>query len=197
MNCPFDADFAPILQAILFTITYVGLHPRIATETADGAQVRVTKIVQLVRNCRYSIHDLSRARAGKAGEYYRLNMPFELGLDYGCREYTASKSSKKLLILQEEAFRHHIALSDLSGCDAEVHSGDYQVAIRKVRNWLVSEAGVAAPGGARIIGAYADFQEWHYEQQLAAGFDDEDIRDYPTGEMLSAMSRWVRLGTPV
>lgn len=198
INCPFDPDFAPLLQAILFTIVYLGLHPRLATESSDGAQVRLDKIAALVSTCRFSIHDLSRVRAKRANEFYRLNMPFELGLDYGCRQYFGEdRGSKRMLILQEKQYRHQIALSDLAGCDAEAHSGNYQIAVRKVRNWLVSEAGRTAPGTTRILAAYADFQEWYYERQLSAGFSDDDIKDYPTAELLAAMTEWVALGKPL
>jgi hypothetical protein len=125
-------------------------------------------------------------------------MPFELGIDYGCRQYFGrGRESKKILILEEKPYRYQAAISDLSGCDIEFHGGDYQKAVRKVRNWLVSEAGARPDGAARILGKYVDFQEWHYETQLAAGFSEEDIRDYPTKELLDAMKLWVVRGEPL
>ncbi len=125
-------------------------------------------------------------------------MPFELGIDYGCRQYYGrERETKKILILEEKTYRYQAAISDLSGCDIEVHGADFQKAVRKVRNWLVSEAGARRDGASRILGAYVDFQEWHYEQQLAAGFSDEDIQDYPTAELLVAMNKWVAEGRPI
>lgn len=125
-------------------------------------------------------------------------MPFELGIDYGCRQYFGNgRENKKILILEEKKYRYQAAISDLSGCDIEAHAGDFQKAVRKVRNWLVSEAGVAAEGASRILGAYADFQEWYYERQLAAGFSEEDIQDYPTKELLDAMNSWIAEGKPI
>ena len=53
--------------------------------------------------------------------------------------------------------------------------------------------GVAA---ARILGDYEDFQKWHYERQLDAGFSEEDIQDYPTPELLDAMLQWNEQGRP-
>jgi hypothetical protein len=87
INCPFDKDYEGILQAMLFCIVYLGLSPRIATERMNSAEVRLTKLSELIVASKYSIHDLSRCQAEKGGEHYRLNMPFELGLDYGCRRY--------------------------------------------------------------------------------------------------------------
>lgn len=196
--CPFDKAYEPILQAVLFCVVYAGLTPRLATESADGGAVRLHKIRDMIVGSRYSIHDLSRIQASKKGEYFRLNMPFELGLDYGCREFHGNgRDAKKMLILESKPYRYQAALSDLAGCDIASHSDDYQVAVRKTRNWLVSEAAVALEGSARILGAYADFQEWYYERQLAAGFGEDDIKDYPTAELLTAMTEWVAAGKPV
>ena len=198
INCPFDKDYEGILQAILFCVVYLGLVPRIAAERMNSAEMRLTKLSDLIVASKFSIHDLSRCQAEKDGEYYRLNMPFELGLDYGCRQYFGrDRKQKKILILEEQRHRYQAAISDLAGCDIAAHEGDYEKAVRKVRNWLVSEASIAAPGAAKILGAYVDFQEWYYERQLAAGFSDEDIQDYPTKELLGAMQAWVAEGKAV
>lgn len=198
INCPFDKEYEPLLQAVLFCVIYLGLTPRIARERSDSAENRLAKILELIDSSKFSIHDLSRAQASKRGEHYRLNMPFELGIDYGCRRYgDGTLTTKKILVLEEKPYRYQASLSDLSGCDIEVHGGDYQKAVRKVRNWLVNEAGTAAPEAAKILGKYVDFQEWHYERQLAAGFSDEDIQDYPTKELMDAMIEWVGAGEPV
>lgn len=198
INCPFDKDYEPILQAILFCVVYLGFEPRIATESNDSGSVRLNKICEIIENSKYSIHDLSRCQAKKKGEHFRLNMPFELGVDYGCRRYFGQeREGKRLLILEEKMYRYQAAISDLSGCDIQAHAGDFQNAVRKVRNWLVSEAQINAVGAARILGAYADFQEWYYESQLVAGFSEEDIQDYPTSELLVAMNSWVVQGKPL
>ena len=198
INCPFDADYAPILQAILFCVLYLGFTPRIATESNDSARVRVQKIAALIRDSMYSIHDLSRSQAKKKGEYFRLNMPLELGIDYGCRTFgTARHRTKRLLILEEQQYRYQATVSDLAGCDIQFHEANFETAIRKVRNWLVSEAKAPATGAARVIGAYTGFQEWYYEKQLQAGFSEDDIKDYTTKELLEAMIEWIELGKPI
>lgn len=197
INCPFDKHYEPLLQAMLFCVVYLGFFPRIATESSDSGAIRLEKIRTLIEGSKYSVHDLSRAQATKKGEHFRLNMPFELGVDYGCRQYFGGRESKKILILEEKAYRYQAVISDLAGCDIQVHGGDFQKAVRKVRNWLVSEAGAAQLGASKILGAYADFQEWYYEKQLAAGFSEEDIQDYPTKELMDAMKSWVAAGKPI
>ena len=125
-------------------------------------------------------------------------MPFELGIDYGCRQYFGgNRGDKRSLILEEKRYRYLEVISDLSGFDIQNHEGNFEKAVRKVRNWLVSEAGAEAVGANRILMAYVDFQDWNYESQLKAGFSDEDIQDYPTNELLQAMREWIAQGRPV
>lgn len=192
VNCPFDEQFAPLLQAMMFCIVYLGFEPRLATERSDSGENRIDKIVELIDSSRYSIHDPSRCQATRDGEMFRLNMPLELGIDYGCRKFGSDAHGTKLiLILERDRYRYQQAVSDLSGCDIEAHGDDYARIIRKVRNWLVSTAQINdADGATRIKGAYEDFQEWYYERQLRLGFSDDDIKDYPTLELLAAMHEW-------
>lgn len=198
LNCPFDRDYDPILQAIAFCLIYLGFSPRFARESGDSGEVRLGKIRSLIESSRYSIHDLSRLQARKAREYYRLNMPFELGIDYGCRQYLVGRGDKQLLVLEEKPYRYQAALSDLAGCDIEAHSGRFDEAVRKVRNWLTGAASLKrAAAASRILDAYADFQEWYYERQLSLGFADADIQDYSTPELLASMREWVVTGKPI
>ncbi|MEQ8734245.1 MAG: hypothetical protein RIC29_04925 [Rhodospirillaceae bacterium] len=197
INCPLDEEYEPILQAVLFCIIYSGFSPRLSTERNDSGENRLSKIRSLIENSKYSIHDLSRCKAKSVGEYYRMNMPFELGIDYSYRHYSRAGRSKKILILAEEKYEYQKALSDIAGFDIKAHEGEYQNAVRKVRNWLSSESGIKLEGAARILAAYADFQQWHYEEQLRLGFEEDDIQDYPTKELLDAMTKWVALGKPV
>lgn len=194
INCPFDEEFAPLLQAMLFCVVYLGLSPRLATENIDGTENRLANIVKLIGLSKYSIHDLSRCISKKEGEVFRLNMPFELGIDYGCREYSDGiHKLKRMLVLEETQYSTKAALSDIAGCDVQFHSNNSDRIIRNVRNWLVSEAGAEQVGASAIKGKYIEFQEWHYEKQLLLGFSEEDIQDYPTAELLVAMKEWVQL----
>ena len=79
INCPFDSGYIPLLRPLLFTVLFLGYNPRIASERFDSGEARITKICNLITCSRYSIHDISRIQSSKKGEYYRLNMPFELG----------------------------------------------------------------------------------------------------------------------
>lgn len=73
-------------------------------------------------------------------EHYRMNMPFELGIDFGCQKLKGGKwANKKILVLEKERYRFQKAISDLSGSDIKNHDDDVTKAIYAVRNWFVTE----------------------------------------------------------
>lgn len=198
INCPFDDQFAPILKAISFCVVYLGFFPRLAPENADNAAARLDCIVELVRGSKYGVHDLSRCRSTGAGEYVRMNMAFELGIDHACRRFGAGRlAEKSVLVLEETRYDYQKALSDISGWDIQPHDGDFEKAVLHVRSWLVAKARAEKVGASRIRGAYAAFQEWYWERELAAGSSEDDIRAYPASELLTAMHEWMDARRPV
>ncbi len=125
INCPFDDEYLELLRPLLFTLAFLGFKPRIASERLDSLEVRLSKICDLISKSRYGIHDLSRLKAGEVGEFYRMNMPFELGIEYGCRIYgQGSLKQKRCLILEKEPHDFRRALSDLAGVDIRNHGND-------------------------------------------------------------------------
>ncbi|WP_296335298.1 hypothetical protein [Reyranella sp.] len=185
------------MQAIAFCVVYLGFYPRLAPENADNAAGRLDRIVELVRGSKYAIHDLSRCKSTTANEFSRMNMPFELGIDHACRRFGIGKlANKSILILEETRFDYQKVLSDISGWDIHAHGGNHQKAVRHVRSWLVAQAGAVAIGAARIQGKYIAFQEWYWERELAAGSSQEDIKEYPTAEIIRAMHEWMNAGQP-
>lgn len=197
VNCPFDEEFAPLLQAIAFCIVDLGFHPRLAPENADNSANRLERIIELIRGAKFSIHDLSRCKSALAGEYARLNMPFELGIDHGCARFGSGQTSDKtILILEDTRYDYQKALSDIAGWDIEAHGSDHIKAVRIVRNWLVRHAGAEPIGPAKIQGDYLTFQEWYWERELSRGASEEDILAYPTVQVIAAMHEWVVAGKP-
>jgi len=196
INCPFDENYYPILRPIIFTVVYLGLQPRIALERIDSGESRITKIIELIRESRYGIHDISRIKAEKAGEIFRLNMPFELGIDVGCRNFgTRKQKQKRLLILEAERFRFQAGLSDLSGSDISAHDNRPELAVAAVRNWLANQCRPGAPGPTRIWDAFADFMAFNYARLMGRGFSSSDIESYPIAELISSMMEWATAQT--
>jgi len=161
INCPFDDDFKPILRAMVFTIIASGYHPRCALDATDGAEVRVSKIAEMLGECDWGIHDLSRIEVDGAG-IPRFNMPMELGLHLGARLLGEGRHRRKrALILEAERHRYDAVLSDISGQDIEVHGNTAEGAIRCVRNWLSDHRphnAAPLPGPAAMQADYQAFQ---------------------------------------
>lgn len=196
VNCPFDEQYLPLLRPLLFTIIYLGLKPRIALEAMDAGQARLDKIVALISDSKFGIHDLSRIEAAKPGELFRLNMPFELGIDFGCRLYGRGRQKgKRALVLEAEPHRYKAALSDLSGSDIESHGNDPYRVFAVVRKWLNNVHPMKAAGPAKIASAFTDFTAQNYDDLTAEGFSPSDIEALAVPELILRMERWVAANT--
>ena len=111
INCPFDEAYRPFFDAVVFTVHDAGFVARCALEASDSAEFRLQKIMKIIAECRYGIHDISRTELDPAHGLPRFNMPLELGIDLGCRAFgTAGQRQKKLLILDGQPYRYQIWL---------------------------------------------------------------------------------------
>src|SRR3990167_6514680 len=188
VNCPLDTDYLPLLRPLLFTIVYLDFKPRLAPESADSSEPRINKIIKLIEESKYAIHDLSRLISDDKGEYYRLNMPFELGLDIGCKLYHGTKwQEKKCLILEKEKHRLKVDLSDLSNSDILDHNNDPEIIVRQVRHWLVNECGAKDISPKKIWYDFNDFMTYIHDK----GLDEKDIDGLFIKELLEYMRKWI------
>lgn len=200
VNCPFDDNYWTFLRPLLFTLIYLEFEPRIALEESNAAEPRIDKIMRLVGESKFGIHDLSRLKARKAGEYFRLNMPFELGLDVGCRRYgSGALQEKRCLVLEQERYRYQAALSDLAGSDIAVYGNDPAELVSEVRNWLASEAKLRLPGASLVWSRFNEFMAANFVALKDRGFSDRHIERLPVSELMIQIRRWVAgepLGAP-
>jgi len=80
LNVPYDAYFENLLLAYIAAISAFGFTPRATLEIPFG-QRRLDRILALIWQSQYSIHDLSRVQLDrKSPRTPRFNMPFELGI---------------------------------------------------------------------------------------------------------------------
>ena len=191
VNCPFDPDFRQLMLAMVFTISRLGFIPRLALERNNSAESRIQKIVGLIRDSKFGLHDLSRMESKEANELARMNMPFELGIDYGCKHLKGRKwADKRILVLDTDQYRYQAALSDLAGSDIRSHKNDTKSAVREVRDWLVTESLGTGPSFRVIWSEFNDFNAYLADELEAIGSEPEDIDDMPVPEVLEYMSRW-------
>lgn len=190
INCPFDDDYLPLLRVLIFTVIQCGFRPRIATERADSGEARIKKILGLIFESRFSIHDISRIEPLKTGDLPRFNMPFELGIDFGCRESGGdSLKTKRCLILEEERFRYQKVLSDISGSDIKAHDGDPIRLVKAVRNWFAENGvyGLASPN--KIWDAYNEFLVRLSKEAELLGYSKGDYSEIPIAEYIYLVTR--------
>ena len=193
INCPFDNEYLPLLRPLLFTILYHGFEPRIATENSDSGLPRIEKIKNLISESKFSIHDLSRIQASKRKEFYRLNMPFELGIDFGCRLYSGIEhSEKRFLILEKESYRYMKAFSDINGLDIKSHKNEPIEVVRAVRNWFVETVKYSGSKSPTIIWYnFNDFFAKLYDDKISEGFTKDEIDFMPIPELIENMKIWL------
>ena len=79
INCPYDSEFAPLFDAIVFATVCCGFVPRSALESGNVAEPRMERIAKAIFSSKYSFHDLSRCKGEGSEQLARFNMPLEPG----------------------------------------------------------------------------------------------------------------------
>lgn len=124
-------------------------------------------------------------------------MPFEFGIDIGLRRSgLPGLDKKKFLIFEEYPYDLKRSLSDVAGQDVEFHHADYELVIWKVRDFFRVEAGISAPGAAKLVSDYATFQGWMTEKKIHEGYSERNALNLPTRERIDEMKAWVDAGMP-
>lgn len=160
INVPFDRRYARLGDAILFTVYDCGFVCRSALEIEDSGQARVDKILDIIKQSKFGIHDISRAGIDRKTRLPRFNMPLELGFFLGAKRYGDERDQeKRCLILDRAPYRYRNFCSDISGQDIRVHNDQPRDAIRAVRDWLSSHrTEIMIPGGKAIFDRYQRFR---------------------------------------
>ncbi len=174
LNIPYDSAFENLYLAYIAGLSAFGLIPR-ATLEIPTSQRRLERILKLIQECAYSIHDLSRVQLdAKAPRVPRFNMPFELGLAVA---HNVRNRQETWYVCETVPHRVGKSLSDLNGTDVRIHGGTVRgvfgalcdVFVRKTRQPSVQEmyriylalrrnlptimrqAGARDPYGARVF----------------------------------------------
>jgi len=120
LNIPYDKKFERLFIAYIAGVSAFRLVPRATLEIPDSLR-RLDKILKLIGDCEYSIHDLSRVELDrKKPRTPRFNMPFELGLTVAHKK---RKKKGNWYVFESTSYRMEKSLSDLNGTDAKIHDG--------------------------------------------------------------------------
>lgn len=193
INCPFDEQYRSLFQALVFVVHACGMTARTALEADNGAEVRIEKIIRIIRECRHSIHDMSRVEVDADSGLPRMNMPFELGLFLGAQRFGDARQKRKTcIIFDRERYRYQKFLSDIAGQDIRAHHGNADELIRAVRNALATTLppDVLLHSGRTLSARYTRFTEDLPGICALLGMDPDDLsyRDLSAliGEWLDA-----------
>lgn len=196
VNCPFDAEYQEIFRALVFAVHDCGLLARCALEADDSGEVRIAKLNRIIRGCQYGIHDICRTELDPHEKLPRFNMPLELGLFLGAREFGTGKQKEKLtLILDPERYRYQKFCSDIAGQDIKAHEGSTDKAIRAVRNWLTTfiDGRFLLPSAAKMAERYRQFLAELPNVCAPLHLDPDDLQFV---EFRTLVEEWVEQNRP-
>ncbi len=161
INCPFTPDFTDFFNAIVFTIIRSGFNPRCALEADDGSENRFEKICQIVGQCDYGVHDISKTELDAHSALPRFNMPLELGLFLAAKKFgDKNQKRKKCIIFDRVPYRYQQFISDIAGQDIYGHKSSVPVLIGLLSGWLRREKkDSVVPGGNAILKDFKRFQK--------------------------------------
>jgi hypothetical protein len=129
---------------------------------------------------------LSRAKSKNVEEYFRQNMPFELGMDLWCRDYHRDKKyrEKKILILEQEKYSTQKALSDLSFADCKCHNGEAEELVYLIRNWFEENGFPISKSASSLWDDYNIFYAELYDCKIKEGFTNKDLDKLSIAEFI-------------
>lgn len=162
INCPFDDTYLPLFRATIFTIHECGFTARCAQEEDSTGDIRIQKIIKIIDECRYGIHDISKADLDQRSQLARFNMPLELGIFIGAHYFSQPKSynrNKRYIVMDIEQYRYQRFISDLSGQDIKAHNAEIGEVIRHVRDFLSTSSRRRLPGATYFTERYDRFKQ--------------------------------------
>ena len=190
INCPFTDDYRQLFHCIIFCVLACGFRPRTALEAGDAGDIRLDKIIRLVTESHYSIHDLSAVELDEANGLPRFNMPFELGLVIGCKKVAGAKFARRpILVMEHSAYTAQKCLSDIAGQDLKSHQGSTARVANIVRTWLLQQSKrTGIPGHVRLHTAFDQFSALLPDLCDVGGLDPAEI-SYP--DFVNLAQQWL------
>jgi hypothetical protein len=191
INCPFDAQFKPIFEGIVFAIADCGMRPRCALEVDDASEVRIEKIFKIIAECKFGVHDISRTEVTTSSGLPRFNMPLELGMFLAAKRFGIGRQKRKVcLILDSTRYRYQQFISDIAGQDIQVHKNSIQDAITVIRNWVRSASdSTSIPGGLEI---YRRFQTLEQDLPALCGKLRLERDELTFKDLAAVIGEWLR-----
>lgn len=158
INCAFEPAFIAMFRAIVYTVHDCGFIARCALEAGNKDGVRIDRIIKIIEQCKYGIHDLSCIELTDESPLPRFNMPYELGIFIGGKHFGDTYQKKKeFLVLDAVPHRYKQLISDLAGFDFPHHNNDINTVIGNVRDWFSQTVSKQLPGAVYYQERYGRF----------------------------------------
>jgi hypothetical protein len=122
INIPYEKSYERIFVATVASLISIGKTPRCTLEIPETGEGRLKRILDLIKSCYASIHELSRV-----GQPVRFNMPFELGL--ACAISRSGEGTHTFILFEKKPYRLDKTLSDIKGYDPYIHNGNMKGAV--------------------------------------------------------------------
>jgi hypothetical protein len=159
INCPYDAEFRALSDAVVFAAVCCGFMPRSALETGTVAEPRMARILRAMVESKYSIHDLSRCGGEGDANLARFNMPLELGIAMAHRHLSRRAAGRHdWLALVPRGHQYQAFISDISGFDPGTHDGTAPGIVTTVMAWLATRPDtVRTPSPRQVLSVLPEF----------------------------------------
>lgn len=175
INCPYDKEYRPLFDAIVFASLCCGFEPRCAKDSGAISLARIQRITTTLRSSKYSIHDLSRCQGAGAENLARFNMPLELGMAMELG-FTAMHDWA-VLVPRQHAYVNY--MSDLGGHDLLSYDGTPAGLVPTVMGWLATRSHNKTRTPSEVLRALPQFetelnalrQQWHEQESWNAVVD--------------------------
>ncbi|MBI1339136.1 hypothetical protein GC169_02835 [bacterium] len=194
LNSPFDAEHYEVLRAITVVLLDCGLLPACALQF--GGKSRMSRIIGLIGNSRYAIHNFGFTLNGKM-KRPRLNMPLEVGVWYGAKAFQADElgedgkalARNDLLLIANFHKADRTRISDLDAFDPHDYQGKVKRAIRIALDWIIDDKeGVGLdpgklPSPKDLVVRFSDFDanatDWANRRGLVDAAQIKDVDRWP------------------
>jgi hypothetical protein len=190
LNCPWDDEYKPLLDATILATMACGFVPVSAKESGPTAP-RLEKIWEQLTTCGYSIHDLSRSAGRGHADNARANMPLELGMAIArMHAQRRCADAHDWLVLVAKGAHYTEYVSDLGGYDPISHDKTPPGVARAVMHWLLGRPSAQPIVGLNtllgVLDAFTDKRKASDTEWAELGTPWRDVRDTATGVLLAA-----------
>jgi len=194
INCPFDSQYQPLFESIIFTIFICGFKPRCALEHDDASESRIEKINNIIVDCKYGFHDISRTEVDPISQLRRFNIPLELGMFLGCKRFSSGRKKEKTCIIFDKiSYRYQQFISDIAGQDIKFHDNNPKMLIKSLRNmFLTNNPDLKIHGANFIIKKYEAYQLDKKNIKINLDLDDDDD-ELTYSDHVKIIQQWLRI----